>query len=136
MKIKLFFCALLMVFMFAGCSTDRVDAEKAKQTVENCLKAIDKGDVATVRSEYYTSEFVQSETEEQLKEKFQKLKEVTGAMTSFEVKESKAESETGEEACVLLTYSVKHDRVTTREEFVVVIESGKHKIGSHLISNE
>ncbi|HXB39698.1 MAG TPA: hypothetical protein VNZ49_04100 [Bacteroidia bacterium] len=134
MKTSIFIAAITL--FFASCSLEKPNTEKAKQVVENCLKAIDKGDVKTVREEYYTSEFVRAETEEQLAEKFKKLKEVTGAMKSFEMVQNAVQEETGEEASVLLTYLVKHDRVTTREEFVVVVESGKHKISSHLISNE
>ena len=134
MKAKLIIT--VVTILFASCSSNRLDTTQAQQAVENCLKAIDKGDVATVRSDYYTTEFVQTETEEQLKEKFKKLKEVTGDMKSFEMTQNAMQTETGEEACVLLIYLVKHNRVTTKEEFVVVMESGKHKIGSNLISNE
>ncbi len=133
-KIKLVIACLVLVL--ASCSMEKPDPAKAKEAVESCLKAIDAGDVAKVRSDYYTSEFVQAETEEQLKEKFTKLKEVTGSMTSFDVTQSGLQEETGYESAVLLTYSVKHERVTTKEEFVVVIEGGKHKIGSHTIVNE
>ncbi len=134
MKSKLIIAACTL--FLASCSMEKPSTEKAKIAVENCLTAIDKGDVKTVRSEYYTTEFVQAETEEQLAEKFKKLQEVTGPMQSFEMTQNAVQEETGEEASVLLTYKVKHARVTTKEEFVVVIEGGKHKIGSHLITNE
>jgi len=126
----------VIAFTLASCSLEKPNIEKAKAVVEKCLKAANDGDVKTVRDECYTSEFVSAETEEQLKEKFQKLKEVTGNMTSFEAAQAAVQEEVGEEASVLLTYLVKHDRVTTKEEFVVVIEGGKHKIGSHLVTNE
>ncbi len=134
MKIK--FLIPVLAIILASCSLEKPNVEKAKAAAEACLKAIDKGDVATVRNEYYTSEFVQAETEEQLKDKFQKLKEVTGPLVSMEATQASLQEETGTESCVLLTYSVKHERVTTREEFVVIIEGGKHKIGSHTITNE
>lgn len=132
---KLFFAAA-SALLLAGCSLEKPNAESARQTVEACLKAIDKGDVKAVREEYYTSEFVNAESEEELTEKFRKLQEVTGKMTGFEISESTVESELGEEACVRLTCIVKHERVNTREEFMVVIEGGKHKIGSHMVTNE
>jgi len=134
MKNILFAAAVCL--LLTNCSLEKPIVEKAKQAVEGCLNAIDKGDIKKVREEFYTSEFVQAETEEELTEKFKKLREVTGAMQSFEAAQGGTQEETGEEASVLLTYTVKHDRVTTREEFVVVIEGGKHKIGSHMISNE
>lgn len=134
MKVKTLVAAFAI--LLAGCNLEKPNAEKAKAVAEACLKAIDKGDVATVRNEYYTSEFVEAETEEQLKDKFTKLKEVTGPLVSMEATQAALQEETGTESCVLLTYSVKHERVTTREEFVVIIEGGKHKIGSHTITND
>lgn len=124
------------VLAFVACSPEKPDAEKAKKVVEECLNAIDKGDIKTVREQYYTSEFVSAESEEELADKFKKLRDITGEMTGFEVMESVVETEMGEEACVRLSYKVKHARVTTREDFVVVIEGGKHKIGSHLVTNQ
>lgn len=132
---KILFITVLTALATA-CSLEKPNLEKAKAVVENCLKAIDQGDVKTVRDEYYTSEFVKAETEEELTNKFNKLKEITGPITSMELTESKLETEMGEEACVHLVYNVKHTRVTTKEDFVVVIEGGKHKIGSHLVTNE
>lgn len=132
---KLIFFAVTTLLM-VGCNLEKPNVDKAKIVVENCLKAIDQGDVKTVRDEYYTSDFVKAETEEELTNKFNKLKEITGPITSMELTESKLETEMGEEACVHLVYLVKHTRVTTKEDFVVVIEGGKHKIGSHLVTNE
>jgi len=128
--------ALLSSLLIIRCSVAKLDMNAAKETVENCLKAIDKGDYAAVKSTYYSTEFVQSESEEKLAEKFNKLKEVTGKMQSYELKESKVESEAGEEECIKLVYDVKYERVTTHEDFVIIIEGGKHKIASHLVSNQ
>ena len=134
MKIKLLIIAI--VFAFASCSTDKLDVAKAKESAENCLKAIDKGDYTAVTSEYYSSELASAESVAELSDKFKKLKEVTGEMQSFELKESDSQAVMGEESKVLLTYSVKHARVTTVEKFIVVLESGKYKIASHDIKNE
>ena len=128
--------ALLSSLLIIGCSVTKLDMNAAKETAENCLKAIDKGDYAAVKNTYYSTEFVQSESEEKLTEKFNKLKEVTGKMQSYELKESKEESEAGEEACIKLVYDVKYERVTTHEDFVIIVEGGKHKIASHLVSNQ
>lgn len=133
---KKLFIAAASALLLAGCSLEKPNAESARQVVEACLRAIDDGDVKAVREEYYTSEFVSAESEQELKEKFRKLQDVTGKMTGFEVTESVLESEMGEEACARIACVVKHERVNTREDFVVVIEGGKHKIGSHMVTNE
>ena len=132
-KIALVFLSSLFIM---SCSVAKLDMNTAKETAENCLKAIDKGDYAAVKNTYYSTEFIQGESEAKLAEKFDKLKEVTGKMQSYELKESKEESEAGEEACIKLVYDVKYERVTTHEDFVIIIEGGKHKIASHLVSNQ
>ena len=134
MKTKLLIVAI--IFAFASCSSDKLDIAKAKETAEKCLTAIDKEDYTTVINEYYGSEFGSSQTPQELTDKFKKLKEVTGPMKSFELKASDNSTETMKESSATLTYSVKHERVTTSEIFIIVIESGKYKISSHNITNE
>jgi hypothetical protein len=134
MKIKLFIAAV--IFAFASCSSDKLDPAKAKETVEACLTAIDQGDYAKVKTDYYSSELSSAESAEELTGKFKKLKEVTGDMQSFELKETEQRAELGEESQVILTYNVKHARVATTEKFNVILESGKYKISSHDIKNE
>src|SRR5579872_199677 len=129
MKIKLFMIAV--IFALVSCKGEKPEIDKAKTAVEACLKAIDKGEYAKVKTEYYSTEFGSGETEEELSGKFKKLKEVTGDMQSFEVKESSLNEEPGEDAKIILVYAVKHARVTTLEKFVVIIEEGKYKITLH-----
>src|ERR1700752_1939844 len=102
MKIKLFIAALL--FVFVSCSNDKLDIAKAKETAEKCLTAIDKEDYTTVINEYYASELGNSQTPEELTGKFKKLKEVTGAMKSFELKASDNSVEAMKESSATLTY--------------------------------
>ncbi len=134
MKIKLFIA--ITAFSFASCSTDNLDVTKAKESAENCLRAIDQGDYTSVTSEYYSSELASSESSAELTDKFKKLKEVTGAMQSFELRESAMEAAIGEESKIILVYTVKHARISTNEKFIIVLESGKYKIASHDIKNE
>jgi len=134
MKIKLLIVAI--VFAFASCSSDKLDLAKAKETAEKCLTAIDKEDYPTVINEYYASELGSTQTPEELTAKFKKLKEVTGAMQSFELKSSDNSVEAMKESTATLVYVVKHDRVTTNEKFVIILENGKYKISLHDIKNE
>jgi len=134
MKIKLLISAI--IFAFASCSSDKLDLAKAKTAAEGCLTTIDKEDYPAVINEYYATELGNAEPAEELTNKFKKLKEVTGPMQSFELKESANTAEIGKESEAVLTYVVKHARVTTIEKFTVIIESGKYKISSHDIKNE
>ncbi len=134
MKTKLFIVALL--FTFFSCSKNEMDLAKAKETAENCLNTIAKEDYTKVRNEYYSNDLGGAEPAEELDSKFKKLKEVTGDLQSFELKESSISAEMGEETKAVLTYSVKHARVTTIEKFTIIIENGKYKIAGHDIKNE
>lgn len=126
----------LSAAVLAACSIDKPDAEKARQLVEDCLKDIAKGDVKNLRDKYYSLDFQQTETEVRVEEKFKSLKMIAGAMTAFELQQTMMEQGTGEADRVKLAYQVRHDKITTYEEFVVILEEGKYKIGSHLISKE
>ena len=134
MKIKLFIVALF--FALVSCSGDKLDMAQAKTAAEGCLTAIDKEEYPKVISDYYASELGSAEPAEELTNKFKKLKEVTGPMQSFEFKEGVSSAEMGQESAAVLTYSVKHERVTTTEKFTIIIESGKYKVSSHDIKNE
>lgn len=129
---KLFILTIVALVAF-GCKAPTLDG--AQRVAENCLQAVDKGDYKTVRSEYYTEEFVMAESEEKLTEKFNQLKDVTGQLESYALIENRADNETGSES-ITLVYEVKHNKVTTREEFLVVLEGSKHKIASHIVTNK
>lgn len=133
MKIKLLIAAF--TFILFSCAGDKIELPKAKECAENCLNAIAKEDYTKVRMEYYSNDLGGAEPAAELESKFKKLKEVTGYMQSFELKESSISAEMGEEAKALLTYEVKHTRVTTTEKFTIIIENGKYKISSHDIKN-
>ncbi|MGZ3866394.1 MAG: hypothetical protein ACXVNR_08315, partial [Bacteroidia bacterium] len=110
---------ILALFLFS-CAGEKIELPKAKEVAEACLTAIDKGDYAKVKSEYY-SDVLATGSADELDNKFKKLKEVTGDMQSFELTESLVNNNAGEEPSVILSYNVKHAKVNTVEKFVVVI---------------
>ena len=132
MKIKLLFAAI--VFTLFRCSEPKMDLAKAKETAEGCLKTIDKGDYAKVKSDFYSSELGEQSAEE-LESKFKKLKEVTGDIQSIELIESAISNTPGEEPKVMLTYTVKHTKIATTEKFVIIMEGDKYKVALQDIKN-
>lgn len=131
-KINLFVTAL--AFILFSCAGEKMELPKAKEVAEACLTAIDKGDYAKVKSEYY-SDALGGASADEMDSKFKKLKDVTGDMQSFELTESTVNNIAGEEPNVILTYNVKHSKINTVEKFVIVIEGSKYKISLHDVRN-
>ena len=67
MKIQLLIAAIAVTLF--SCSEPKMDLAKAKETAEGCLKTIDKGDYAKVKSDFYSSELGEQSAEE-LENKF------------------------------------------------------------------
>jgi hypothetical protein len=132
MKIKLLIAAL--AFALFSCSSEKMELPKAKEVAEACLNAIAKEDYAKVKGEYY-SDALGAASADELDSKFKKLKDVMGEMQSFELTDSAVNNNSGEEPNVILTYTVKHSKVTTTEKFVIIIEGSKYKIMMHDIRN-
>ena len=125
----------LTILLLASCSGGgKLEYGKAKETAENCMKAIDKGDFQGVKDNYYSDNYGTTSTED-LNKKFTKLKDVCGDLVSYTLKDSSSTSEVGEEAQVVLTYEVKHSNTTTTEQFVIVEQNGKYKIANHAVNN-
>jgi hypothetical protein len=132
MKIKLLIAAIAITLF--NCAGEKMDLAKAKETAEGCLKTIDKGDYAKVKSDYYSTELGEQSAEE-LENKFKKLKEVTGDIQSIELIESAISNAPGEEPKVMLTYSVKHTKITTTEKFVIIMQGDDYKVALQDIKN-
>ncbi|MGZ3864322.1 MAG: hypothetical protein ACXVPN_04035 [Bacteroidia bacterium] len=132
MKTKLLIAAL--TFILLSCAGEKMELPKAKEVAEACLTAIDKGDYAKVKSEYYSDALATASADE-IDAKFKKLKEVTGDMQSFELTESAVNNNAGEEPSVVLSYNVKHAKINTVEKFVIVLEGSKYKISLHDVRN-
>lgn len=132
-KITLFAATIMLLTM---CNSEKLSYPPAREASENCLKAIDKGEYDKVIADYYSTDFGSVEPPEELKSRFQKLKDITGNITSIELKDSAMRAEVGEEAQVILTYRVTHERIVTTEKFTVSEQAGKYKITGHDIKND
>jgi hypothetical protein len=130
------FSILLVVvsLILFSCSGGKPDYKKAKQVTEGALKSINAGEVDKVKSEYYSDDLI-SKSGEDLNAKFSKLKELTGNLISYTLKDSSGSSEIGEPTMVTLTYEVKYDRVTTTEKFIVSEQGSKYRITTHTVNN-
>lgn len=126
--------AFVSCLALAACSGGKVDYAKAKQVAEGALQSINKGDVEKVKNDYYSEDLVNTSGED-LQAKFSKLKDLTGNLVSYTLKDSSGSSEIGEPTMAKLTYEVKYERVTTTEQFIVSEQGNKYRITTHTVNN-
>ncbi|MBC7861526.1 MAG: hypothetical protein IAF38_01050 [Bacteroidia bacterium] len=136
MKIKSLI-AITTVILLASCgaASDKVEIAKAKDVCEKTITAIDKGEFDNVKDNYYSTEFSAGTSKEDLTGKFTKLKEACGDLVSYTLKDSSSTAEIGFPAQAVLTYEVKHSKVTTTEKFVVINQFDSYRISSHSVNN-
>lgn len=122
---NLFYLSLLF---FASCGWTKVDLQKARAVAENYLTD-QKNEKYDNINDYFTSSFNESEPLEQKIEKLKKIKEVLGAIESFELSDSKVtERGLDDPSTVQLIYKVKYSRGIAEQIFIIMNDEGKHKI--------
>ena len=85
---------------------------------------------------YFTDSSNETESLQWKTEKFKQLKDVAGAMKSFELTSSKqGESRDLEAPSVMFTYKVTFEKVILEENFTVIKDEGKYKITLQNIVN-
>jgi len=128
--------AVLFAVIIAGCSWfNKLDTNKAKTVVEALEQKIAAGDYAGL-SQYYSDEMNSSETTEQRADKFKKLKDAMGDFQSMECVYAKDSTDGNDINCVLLEYKVKHTKMTSIEEFMVIDAGTAYKVEMHMIKQE
>lgn len=133
MKLRLII-PVIGIFLLASCGGGKVDYAKARQVAEGAITAINQGDVSKVKEEYYSAELLATSGEE-LQEKIHRLKDLSGNLVSYTLKDSSGSSEIGEPTMVNLTYEVKYEKVTTTEQFIVSEQGNKYRITTHTVNN-
>ena len=119
---------LLSLLFFASCAWTKVDPEKAKAVAENYLTD-QKNERYENINDYFTSSFNESESQEQKIEQLKRIKEVLGAIESYELKDTKVTQRgLDDPSTVQLIYKVKYARGTAEQTFVIMNDEGKHKI--------
>jgi hypothetical protein len=123
---KIFF--YLSLLFFASCAWIKVDPEKAKAVAENYLTD-QKNERYDNINDYFTASFNESEPLEQKIEKLKQIKDVLGAIESFELSDTKVtERGLDDPSTVQLTYKVKYARGTAEQIFIIMNDEARHKI--------
>ena len=117
-----------LLLLFVSCAWTKVDPQKARAIAENYLTD-QKNERYDDIDNYFTPSFNESEPQEQKVEKLKKIKDVLGAIESFELTDTKVTQRgLDDPSTVQLTYRVKYARGTAEQMFIIMNEEGKHKI--------
>jgi hypothetical protein len=131
---KKYFSLLSVLLLLAGCAT-KVDPSKAQKLAESFLEDVKNENYNSI-NQYYTSSFNESEPLEKKIEKFQRLKNVMGAIQSYELISSKENYDSDKGLNELeLKYKVKCEKLTVDETFLIINDEGEEKIIFQNIEN-
>jgi hypothetical protein len=132
---KSIIAAAVSLLFLVSCA-NKVDEEKAKKLTSDYLNDVKNENYSDV-NKYYTASFNESEPQETKIAKFNKLKEVTGPIQSFELISSKQNYNSDRGINELeLKYKVKCTKLTVTETFLVINDEGDEKIIFQNIENE
>src|ERR1044071_6582071 len=114
--------SIFLTFFTAISCVPKPEMNGAKACVQGLLEAI-KTENYNDAGKYYASVYQEKESGEQRTEKLKKLNETLGKIESYQLVDSLLKDKEGESAMVL-TYKIKHSKLTTVEKFVVVKDEG------------
>jgi hypothetical protein len=126
---------LLTITLFNACSSDKLEISEAKKAAENLIQELDKGNYNNLAT-YFTDNYNAAESSEKLIEKYKKLKDILGTVTSVLLTDSVLEEKTGEESKWVLTYVVQHTKINSQEIFSVVKEGDAYKVADHSVESK
>jgi hypothetical protein len=133
-NMKSILTVLFFSFLFFSCA-NKVDTVKAKQLVDNFLTDMKNENYGSI-NQYYSASFNDSEPVEKKIEKFNRLKNVTGAIQSWELISSKENYDSDRGLNELeLKYNVKCEKLTVKETFLIINDEGDEKIIFQNIEN-
>jgi len=128
MTFKKITITFMISVLLASCTSDKLQIAEAKKCASDYLDAIKQKDF-TKASGFYTSET--NEHPESKLDEMKKLDEVFGAIKTIELIDSTEVS--GEESNIQLTYKIMHEKLESKEKFLIVKEEGNYKIMEHQV---
>lgn len=122
---KLFYFLLLFL---VSCGWNNVDITKARAVAENFLSD-QKNERYDGINEYFTPSFNESEPLEKKTEKLKRIKEVIGAIESYELADTKVTNNGLDDLpTAQLKYKVKYARAIAEQTFIIINDEGTHRI--------
>ncbi len=125
---------IIVTLLLSACAL-KVNQTEAKSVAENLLTDLKNENYGHI-DKYYTDLSNESEPLEKKKERFLQLKEVTGAIKSFEFLSAKEEYDSDKGLNQLqLKYKVNCEKVSVQETFLFINDEGDSKIIFQNIEN-
>lgn len=127
----------LMLVMLAAlvCGCGNLNHDKAKAIAEALIQKENSQDIEGT-SQYYTYDFNNAQPVEVRKDQLKQLHDAFGDLTGTELKSIKDTTDPNDLKCVDLIYRVKHARLNSIEEFVIINDEGDYKVELHSINKE
>jgi len=124
---------LIITAFICGCTSFKhPDIAQSKTVAEALIQKENSGDYAGT-AQYYTDDFNKSEPLAARTEKFQKLHDALGDYVNAECVKSTDSTDLNDFPSVYLQYRVKHSKLTSLENFMVIREGGSLKVELHNI---
>lgn len=123
---KNLFLSIILISFFASCTREKLDPTKAKTVVENLISTTDKEDYKNI-SQYYTDALNEGEPENVRTEKLEKLKQMMGAIENVTMVASN-DTLYNDQPALFFIYKIKHNKVTSTQQFTVIKEKSDYKI--------
>lgn len=120
--------AYSLLLLLIGCGLAKVDQSKSQAVAEGLMNDLIQENYSRLDS-YYTASSNESEPQEKKIEKFKKLREVLGAIQSYELisaRESTSSDDGGPK--MELKYKMKCANVTVTHTLIIINDEGSHKI--------
>jgi uncharacterized protein VirK/YbjX len=122
-----------ILLCFSSCF-EPPNENEAKALVESLIQQIDKENYSEL-SDFYAADFNEGESLQARTEKFQKLRDIMGAVKTIELTDSEMVNEPGVPAKIILTYRIGREKVASIEKFIVFKDEGKYVVANHSITN-
>jgi|SRR5581483_6661600 len=124
------------VLLICSCSSFKhPDINESKKVAEALIQKENSGDYSKM-SQYYTDDFNKAESPEVRAGKFGTLHDALGDYQSAECIKAVDSTDLNDFPSVYLQYKVKHSKLTSVENFMVIREEGNLKVELHNIMQE
>lgn len=127
--------SFFLLFALVSCTPEKLDEAEAQKTAESTLEALKVENYDALYA-FYSSDFANSESAEERTNKYKQIFGATGKIVSYELTNTRHIAQVGDEAELILTYKVTHERLTTQMDFTLMKEEGRLAISALGIQNQ
>ena len=123
----------MLVVTAMSCNSEKLNSKEATSLIESFLAATDKKDFKDI-SNFYSEAMKSGEPENARIEKLLALRQLLGETKQVDL-ESSTDTVYNNNPALYLVYKIKHAKVTSTQEYMVVKEEGKYKIAQQNVES-